>query len=163
MPSFPGAISNTSPLLYLYRIDGVDWLHSLFAEVWTAGAVEHEFEDGRKLGYDVPNLAAYSWLEIKEPSMPLPPHIGRSLGAGERAVIALGLEYPGHVVLLDDGTARKVAAASGLAVWGTLRILLEAKGHGLVSTIAPLVDSLARAGMWMSEDIRERIFKLAGE
>lgn len=163
MPNLPGVISNTSPLLYLYRIGGIDWLHSLFVEVWTAGAVLREFEDGRKLGYDVPDLTTYSWLDIREPAVPLPPHIGRSLGTGERAVIALGLERPEHVILLDDAAARKAAAASGLAVWGTLRILLEAKSQGIVSSIAPLVDSLRHAGMWMSDDIRERIVRLAGE
>lgn len=30
----PEAISNTSPLLYLYRLDTVEWLPKLFQEVW---------------------------------------------------------------------------------------------------------------------------------
>jgi predicted nucleic acid-binding protein len=33
------AISNTSPLLYLYRIGIVEWLTKLFSEVWTPTAV----------------------------------------------------------------------------------------------------------------------------
>ncbi len=28
------AISNTSPLLYLYRIEMIGWLSQLFEEVW---------------------------------------------------------------------------------------------------------------------------------
>lgn len=28
------AISNTSPLLYLYRFGIIDWLPNLFGEVW---------------------------------------------------------------------------------------------------------------------------------
>ena len=35
------AISNTSPLLYLYRIGAIDWLPSLFDEVWTTEAVRN--------------------------------------------------------------------------------------------------------------------------
>ncbi len=48
------AISNTSPLFYLYRIKGIDWLPSLFAEVWTPEAVQTELLAGRNQGYDVP-------------------------------------------------------------------------------------------------------------
>jgi len=35
------AISNTSPLLYLYRIGGMEWLSKLFDEVWTPEAVKN--------------------------------------------------------------------------------------------------------------------------
>ena len=33
------AISNTSPLLYLYRIDGIEWLPELFGEIWVPEAL----------------------------------------------------------------------------------------------------------------------------
>jgi predicted nucleic acid-binding protein len=46
------AISNTSPLLYLYRIDAIEWLPKLFGEIWTPRAVIDEVNEGRKQGYD---------------------------------------------------------------------------------------------------------------
>jgi hypothetical protein len=85
------------------------------------------------------------------------------LGPGELAAMALALENPTHVVLLDDTLARRVAQAAGLTVWGTLKILLEAKGQGLTARIAPFVDRLADSGMWLSEEIRRRILILAKE
>jgi hypothetical protein len=54
------AISNTSPLLYLYRIDALKWLPSLFAEIWIPGAVVFELQEGRQKGYDVPNPSDYN-------------------------------------------------------------------------------------------------------
>jgi hypothetical protein len=67
----PEAISNTSPLLYLYRIEALDWLPELFTQIWTPMAVVHELQEGRRKGYDVPNPADYAWLHIMEPrSMP---------------------------------------------------------------------------------------------
>ena len=45
----PKAISNTSPLLYLYRIGGIDWLPQLFDEVWTPEAVKNELQVGRDI------------------------------------------------------------------------------------------------------------------
>lgn len=53
----PEAISNTSPLLYLYRIDGLNWLPKLFYSIWVPQAVADEFKEGRRRGYDVPDLA----------------------------------------------------------------------------------------------------------
>lgn len=52
---------------------------------------------------------------------------------------------------------------AGLQVWGTLRILLEAKAHGLSDTIEPSVKKLSEAGMWISAEVKERILVLAGE
>jgi hypothetical protein len=77
--------------------------------------------------------------------------------------MALALEHPSRVVLLDDLLARRTAAAAGLQVWGTLRVLLEGKGRGLVADVAPLIDRLAEAGLWISPDVRQRILNLAGE
>ncbi len=37
------------------------------------------------------------------------------------------------------------------------------KAKGFVSEIAPLVDKLEFAGMWISADVRRRILKMAGE
>jgi predicted nucleic acid-binding protein len=44
----PKAISNTSPLLYLYRIDALNWLAELFGGIWTPSAVVAELGEGGK-------------------------------------------------------------------------------------------------------------------
>jgi hypothetical protein len=62
------------------------------------------------------------------------------LGPGELATIALALENPHCIVLLDDAAARRIAQAAKLQVWGTLKILLEAKAHGLTERIAPVLE-----------------------
>lgn len=64
---------------------------------------------------------------------------------------------------MDERRGRRLAQAAGLTVWGTLRVLLEAKNHGLTPQIGPHLDQLAQAGMWMSLAIRQRILQLAGE
>lgn len=55
----PEAISNTSPLLYLYRIDVVEWLPKMFSEVWIPTAVLDELKEGQQKGYDVPDPVNY--------------------------------------------------------------------------------------------------------
>ncbi|MDQ6965014.1 MAG: DUF3368 domain-containing protein [Mariprofundales bacterium] len=157
------AISNTSPLLYLYRIGVVEWLGALFDEVWVADAVLEELEEGRRKGYDVPRPEDYEWVRKVNPERMPAEWFALDLGRGELATMALGLEHPERIVLLDDLLARRVAEAAGLQVWGTLRVLLEGKRAGLTHKLAPYVDRLVDAGMWLSADIRRRILHLAGE
>ena len=157
------AISNTSPLLYLYRIGTLNWLPRLFGEIWTPVEVVRELQEGRQRGFDVPNLAGYGWLQIVAPHSIPSEWLALDLGPGELAVLALTLENPNRIALLDDRLARRIAQAAGLTVWGTLKIFLEAKAEGLIDSLAPLIDKLVGAGMWLSDDLRQRVLALAGE
>ncbi len=157
------AISNTSPLLYLYRIDAIDWLPKLFDEVWAPEAVCNELRTGRSKGYDVPNPDNYSWLHVVDPKAMPSEWLALDLGVGEIAAMALALENSSRIVLLDDMLARRTAQVAGLQVWGTLKVLLEAKSHGLVNQIEPYVTKLGESGMWVSAEVKQRILRLAGE
>ena len=157
------AISNTSPLLYLYRIGGINWLPKLFDEVWTPEAVKNELLAGRTKGYDVPDPADFNWLHIVNPNSMPSEWLALDLGTGEIAAMALALENPSRVILLDDMLARRTAQAAGLQVWGTLKILLEAKSQGLIDKIEPFVINLTEAGMWVSAEVKHRILVLGGE
>lgn len=157
------AINNTSPLLYLYRIGGIDWLPKLFDEVWTPEAVRSELQTGRSKSYDVPNPDDYSWLNIVNPKSTPSEWLALDLGAGEIAAMALALENSDRVVLLDDMLARQTAQVAGLEVWGTLKVLLEAKSHGLIEKIEPYITNLSEASMWVSDEVKQRILILAGE
>jgi predicted nucleic acid-binding protein len=159
----PNAISNTSPLLYLYRIEVIEWLPRLFREFWIPSAVFDELKEGQREGYDVPNPSNFRWVKKVNPRVMPSEWLSLDLGAGELSAMALALENQDRIVLLDDLLARRTAKAAGLTVWGTLKILLEAKAQGLTRQIAPLVDRLRDTGMWISDEIHQRILKIAGE
>lgn len=160
----PEAISNTSPLVYLYRIGAIEWLPRIFSEVWIPMAVLDELQEGQRRGYDVPDPGLYTWLQITGSRATMPSEwLSLDLGPGELGAMVLALENPTRVVLLDDMLARRTAQAAGLTVWGTLRVLLEAKAQGMTDRIAPLVNRLGETGMWLSDDVRERVLRLAGE
>ena len=157
------AVSNTSPLLYLYRVGGLYWLEAIFEEVWVPEAVLDELSEGRQRGYEVPDPSSYSWIRVANPRNMPSEWLATDLGSGELGAMALGLEHPESIVLLDDLLARRIARAAGLTVWGTLRIILEAKERGLIQEIKPCVKELRKAGMWLSQEIERRILRLAGE
>lgn len=108
-------------------------------------------------------LAAVKLYELGRLSSGPSEWLTLDLGAGELAAMALALENPQRILLLDDALARRTARAAGLTTWGTLRVLLEARKARLVPSVAPLEDLLAASGMWMSPDIRRRVLSLAGE
>ncbi len=157
------AISDTSPLLYLYRIDALKWLPTLCGEILVPRAVTQELSAVQQRGYDVPDPQHYNWLEIVEPRVIPPDWLSLDLGAGELATLALALEQPECVVLLDDRQARRIAQVAGLNVWGTLRVLIEAKSHSLIERIATYLSALENTGMWISDQTRRRVLALAGE
>jgi predicted nucleic acid-binding protein len=157
------AISNTSPLLYLHRIGVMTWVRTLFTEIWIPRAVVEELREGARRGHDVPQPERLEWIGVVEPGSVPSEWLALDLGAGELAAMALALENPDRIVLLDDALARRIGQAAGLKVWGTLKILLEAKARRLTDSLAPLLDELQAAGMWISRDIRERVLVLAGE
>ena len=135
----------------------------MFDEVWIAESVKDELLTGHGKGYDVPNPTDYPWLNVVNPKFMPSEWLALDLGAGEIGAMALALENPDCIVLLDDMLALRTAQAAGLQVWGTLKVLLEAKSQGLLEKIEPYVTKLSEAGMWVSAEVKQRILVLAGE
>jgi len=77
--------------------------------------------------------------------------------------MALAIQRPGSLVILDDRLARSHAEALRLTVTGTLGILLRAKSEGLVTRIAPVLNELDSFGFRVSSKTRIAVLKLARE
>ena len=75
----------------------------------------------------------------------------------------LGLEIPDSVLVLDDGLARRVAESLGLRLTGTLGLLLDAKGAGLIPEVASLLDQLQALRFRIAPHTRRAVLDLAGE
>jgi predicted nucleic acid-binding protein len=85
------------------------------------------------------------------------------LGAGEAQVLALALEVPGSLVLLDDRLARAVARMRNIRLTGTAGVLLKAKKEGHISAVAPLLDRLLQLDFRLSDAVKASVLKLAQE
>jgi len=163
MATQPQAILNTSPLLYLHRARALYLLTEVFSSASSTPSVMEELDVGAKQGLDVPTPTDLAMVQICSPNPKPEPWQALDLGMGEASVIALAAQKGDSLVVLDDLQARRIAVAAGLQVWGTLRILMEAKRMGALPTVGPLMDRLIQSGMWISRDVRIRILRLAGE
>lgn len=78
-------------------------------------------------------------------------------------MLALALETPDPLVILDDALARQAAESLGLRITGTLGVLLKAKSLGLLDALAPVLDQLQTRRFRVHARTRAAILKLAGE
>ena len=159
----PDVICNTSPLQYLHQAELLHLLPELFGSVQVPSAVTAELEEGRRLGVNLPGLAALPWVTtrvVRDRTL-LPPVT--SLGAGEKEVLGLGLETPDHLLVLDDRAARRYALAVGLEVTGTMGILLLAKERGFLDFVRPALDRLQGLRFRFSAATYRQVLDLAGE
>lgn len=153
-------VADTSPLLYLHRAHILDVLPTLYGSVLVPLIVAKEIEDGRRGGFDIPDLSPLSWIEIRQPNGPIPAH--PKLYAGEAAAIALALEI-GLRVLIDDHVGRLYLHERHHPFTGTLGVLIEAKRRGLISEVSRHLTIMAACGFWITDEVHRHVLKLAGE
>jgi len=156
-------VSDTSPLQYLFQCDLIDLLPTLFGSVTIPTAVASEISQGRARGFPLPAIETLSWARLKTPRETALLGLATDLGPGEREALALALEAPGTLALLDDRLARRYAAHLGIPHIGTLGVLLRANRAGLIASVAPVLDQLERLRFRMDSATRTAVLRLSGE
>ncbi len=138
-------------------------LPALARPVTVPPAVLEEINVGRKLGLNLPDLAAVDWITTRWPVSFAALPLATDLGPGEAEVLALALETKDTIVVLDDALARQVAESLRLPLTGTLSLLLDAKRHSLIPAVGPLLEQLGALGFRLAAHTRMAVLKLAGE
>ena len=161
MPIQP-VISNTSPLIGLFGLNLLSLLRDLYTEVWIPRKVEEEF-----LAVDEAihkeALRSAPWIKVIDLTNPQSAAAYENVDVGEAEVFALAAERDARLVFLDENKGRRTAREIGLAVKGTVGILLEAKAAGLIDVIKPLLIRLQDNGMHLSESLINNVLQGAGE
>lgn len=156
-------IVNSSPLILLGKINHLPLLPNLAPQLGLPGEVAEEITAGPA---DDP---ARRWLaaEGRHHIMEVVPHDPRivawDLGAGETAVISWALRLQTSVCVMDDRAARDCALVFGVAVIGSVGILVRAKRAGLIPVVRPQIEALLRAGALLHERVISEALDLAEE
>ena len=85
------------------------------------------------------------------------------LNKGEAETIILANEIDADLVIIDEKLGRFHAKHANLKITGTLGILLKAKKQGMIKSIKPLLKELKEKGIWLNDNLVERVIKLADE
>jgi len=158
-------VSNASPLISLARIGKLNLLHQLYDELFIPEAVWHEvvIEGVGQPGAD--EVKAASWIKTQSvTNTPLVHALRQELDAGEAEAIALTLETPAELLLMDERVGREVARHLGLRYTGLIGVLVEAKHKGVLSAVKPQLDELRNiAGFRISDALYVRVLQDEGE
>jgi predicted nucleic acid-binding protein len=146
-------VSDTSCFIILTNIGELDLLHRTFGEIITTKEVVQEF------GEELP-----SWVIVKSATDKYRQRILEDqVDRGEASAIALALEFPESIIILDDYRARKVAENLGLAITGTIGVIIIAKKRGIIGSIKPYLEKLRLMNFHLSEEIEKQALKEAEE
>ena len=154
-------IVNSTPIIGLADIGKLELLHRLYGQITIPRAVYDEIISPSVKKQVEANRA---WIGVEQIRDESQKEMYRAkLHAGEVEVMILAREQSADLVILDDNAAKKTAKYLGLAVTGTLGVLLRAKREGYIEAVAPLLDALVLDRFFIDEAIREMVLKQAGE
>ncbi|MEW6574542.1 MAG: DUF3368 domain-containing protein [Bacillota bacterium] len=154
-------VSDAGPLITLSRAGYLWLLPTLFGKVTIPRAVYVEVvEKGRKR-LNAEEIREASWLNVKEVKNKTALRlVAGQLDFGEAEAVVLAEEVKADLLLVDDLKARRFALLTGLRIGGTIMVLSISMKKNLLAEPPELVlQKLKRAGMYLSDEVAERLLK----
>lgn len=158
-------VTDASPIILLSRLELLEVLPKLYGRVTVPRAV---FREVVGKGAGLPGsaeLKAAPWAEVvdHDPKSLLYRSLAGELGSGETAALTLAKAQGADLVLIDERQGRMAAKRLGLAVKGTVGVLVTAKRKGEISELRPKLDELVRQGAWVAPALRRAALLAVGE
>jgi predicted nucleic acid-binding protein len=155
-------VVNASSVIALAKANHLQLLQELCEELLLPEAVAAEILAGPPSD-PARRALQRGWGTAAAPQHIPPELLEWGLGPGETAVLAVALERGPGTAVLDDAAARTCARALGVAVIGTLGVVLRAKRQGLIPSAADLLRALRAAGLYLDEEVVGAALKSVGE
>lgn len=154
-------VADSSALIALAACDGLELLLKVYDEIKIPEAVfsetvapEKPYSEilGNFLADKVVHVDATRWVLT-----------AGGLGHGEIEAMALYKQLNANALLIDDHRARVIAEHNQINCIGALGFLLLAKQGGITQSVKPFVQKLRQSSIYYSDDLLEKVMKLAGE
>ena len=146
-------ISDTSCFIILTNIGELHLLQKLYSKIITTIEIATEF------GEPLPEWVEILSVKSKDTQRLLEMQIDK----GESSAIALALEIPDSLLILDDIKARKVATQLGLSITVTLGIIIKAKLEGIIPSVIPILNKIKQTDFRLSSEVESQVLKAAME
>lgn len=153
-------VSDTSPLVVLFKVGLLFILKELHKEVLVPEAVERELRrkpEGAVIFSD--NL----WIKATEvKNTELVKALMLVVDEGEAEAIALAL-HSDDWILIDEKRGRNAAKELGLEIRGTLGLFVEAKKNGIIRSVKDCIDVVLEVGYYLDNELIEEVLRAVDE
>jgi len=157
-------ISNSSPLINFAVLGRFTLLRELYETLVIPDAVYHEVVVAGQGQPGAAEVEQADWITRAAVSTPTVRAALHELGRGEAEAVALAVEHPGALLILDERRGRLAAFNLQVDIIGTLGVLLVAKRKGLLAALAPEIEQLqTQVGFRMHADLKAKVLQEAGE
>lgn len=158
-------VINTSPAIHLHAVlpGGLGSLPRLIGEIIVPWEVCQELAAGRDKDATWLQIQSLPGINLRTSTIAVPPLLQAQIDIGEAAVIQTATKEGYAAVILDDLKARRIATMLGLAVTGTLGILIQAKRAAHIPSVKAAIAILENRGMWLDPAVAAKAISLAGE
>lgn len=165
-------ISDTSPIIYLAKIEKLSILKDLYTRIYIPSEVWKELiypisQNNKIIPTDIKfeiDAKESGWLIVKDPEKDvyheMALSLSRELGRGEAYAIALSLELKADVLLINDKKAKEIAENKGIKTRWNSEVLLDALKQGLIQDFQEfkkLLDRLIEFGFWIEKREYEKV------
>lgn len=145
-------VSDTSCLILFHKIGQLELLHRVFGRIIITETVVQEFKR------PIP-----PWIEVINPTTNLHLALQGFLDPGEASSISLATEFKEALLIIDESKGRKVAKELGIAISGSLGVLVTAKNKGIIDAVKPIIQEISRTNFRLSEDLVKRVLHYVKE
>ena len=159
------AVSNSSPLVALARIQRLNLLAKLYQRIPIPAGVHQEVTVAGRGLPGAEEVRRAGWIEVAAPNAPLDSALAQAcqtLGAGERGAILLARSLRADLILLDESKARRIARDAGLPMMGCLGILEAGHRNGLVPDLRQTYIDLLHEGIRFDIRLLQESLKRSG-
>lgn len=147
-------VTNTTPLIALTAATGgLDILLTLYCRVLVPFEVEEELHAAGMSALGVAAFSRATWLERASAPVTFSNYLRNTLDRGEASVIQTALNERVPLVCIDETVGRRVARLSGLALTGSVGVLIKAKQAGYPLSIRQAIANMREHGLWLSESV----------
>jgi predicted nucleic acid-binding protein len=162
-------VSNAGPLIALAKLNLLHLLKDLYGRIYFTSSVYNETViEGLRQGHEDAGtlhlfLDQMAWRPEEVDPADIPIALREAyLDQGERDTLALAERLGSVLVLMDETVGRQLARDRGLAVRGSLGLLVEAYQRGLIQAdqLRLYLEEMARRqDIWINPSLAERLLK----
>jgi uncharacterized protein len=157
-------VADTSPLIFLAKLDRLDLLRKAVDEILVPYAVVQEIRQRPDWTSQKIEDALKTWVRVEPARGQQLVHVLLAdLDEGEAEAIVLALEVGAERIVMDDLDGRRLARRVGLRPIGTLGLLLAARRRGELASLREEIERLRREGFRVSDSVVQAILVEAGE